>query len=217
MTPTLHPEEAVDLAHPFGVAAGEVVVHRDDVDAVAGERVEIDRQGGDEGLALAGLHLGDLALVQHHPADQLHVEMAQPERAARGLAHHGEGFGQELVERRIGGQALAELDRLGGERFVGEGGHCGLQRVDLGHPPAIGAERAFVAGAEDLAGKGAEHEDPSRLAGRRGGRLAVAAEIGLAPSRVNASAACGLERDRRRWMNRRRPITREDRELGRDG
>ena len=31
-----HAEELVDLTHPFGVAAGEVVVHRDDMDALAG-------------------------------------------------------------------------------------------------------------------------------------------------------------------------------------
>ena len=93
-------EELVDLAHPFGVALGEVVVDGDDVDAAAGERVEIDRQRGDQRLAFAGLHLGDLAFVQHHAADQLHVEMALAERALAGLAHGGEGRHQDVVERR---------------------------------------------------------------------------------------------------------------------
>ena len=46
------PEEAVDLAHPFGVALGEVVVDGDDVDALAGERVEIDRQASRPGSCL---------------------------------------------------------------------------------------------------------------------------------------------------------------------
>ena len=36
------PEQVVDRAHPLGVAAGEVVVDGDDVDALAGERVEAD-------------------------------------------------------------------------------------------------------------------------------------------------------------------------------
>ena len=99
-------QEAVDLAHPLGVALGQVVVDRDDVHALAGERVQIDRQGGDQRLAFAGLHLGDLAVVQHHAADQLHVEMAQAEHALGGLAHHGEGFGQQVVQRRAVGQAL---------------------------------------------------------------------------------------------------------------
>ena len=48
-------EEAVDLAHPLRVAAGEVVVDGDDVHALAGERVEVGRQGRDERLAFAGL------------------------------------------------------------------------------------------------------------------------------------------------------------------
>ena len=37
-------EELVDLAHPLGVAAGEVIVDGDDVNAFAGERIQIDRQ-----------------------------------------------------------------------------------------------------------------------------------------------------------------------------
>ena len=40
------------------------------------------------------------AFVQHHAADQLHVEMALAERALGGLAHGGEGRHQEVVERR---------------------------------------------------------------------------------------------------------------------
>ena len=93
-----HAEKAVDLAHPLGVAVGEVVVDGDDVDAVAGKRVEIDRQGRDQGLAFAGLHLGDHAAMQHDAAHQLHVEMALAERALGRLAHGGEGVGQEVVE-----------------------------------------------------------------------------------------------------------------------
>ena len=92
-------QEAVDPPHPFRVAAGEVVVHRDDVHALAGERVEVGRQRGDERLALAGAHLGDLALVQRQAADELHVEVAHAEHALRGLADDREGLGQDLFER----------------------------------------------------------------------------------------------------------------------
>ena len=102
-------EELVDLAHPLGVALGEVVVDGDDVDAVAGERVEIAGEGGDEGLAFAGLHFGDLALVQDHAADQLHVEVAHLDGAPAGFADDGEGLGQNLVE----GGALGGFDVVG--------------------------------------------------------------------------------------------------------
>src|SRR5256885_4408737 len=45
--------------------------------------------------------LRDLAVVQDHTADQLHVEMAHVEHALRGLANHGEGLREELEERRF--------------------------------------------------------------------------------------------------------------------
>ena len=46
--------------------------------------------------------------MQHDAADHLHVEMALAEHALGGLAHGGEGFGQEIVERFALGQAVAQ-------------------------------------------------------------------------------------------------------------
>jgi hypothetical protein len=63
------------VAHPLGVAAGQVVVDRDELGVARGEGVEVERQCGDEGLALAGGHFRDLALVDRDAADQLHVEV----------------------------------------------------------------------------------------------------------------------------------------------
>ena len=51
------PERVVDGPHPLGVALGEVVVDGDQVSAVAFERVEVEGESGDEGLAFAGAHL----------------------------------------------------------------------------------------------------------------------------------------------------------------
>ncbi len=126
-------EEAVDLAHPLGVAAGQVVVDRDHVDALAVEGVEVDRQGGDQGLALAGLHLGDLALVEDHAAHELDVEVAHAEDAPAGLAHDREGLRQEVVEGGAAGEPLAELGGLGAQLVVGELAHVRLERVDRRH------------------------------------------------------------------------------------
>ena len=65
--------EHVEGSHPFGVALGEVVVHRDHVHAPAGQGVEEYGEGGDEGLAFAGGHFGYLALVQDDAAEELDV------------------------------------------------------------------------------------------------------------------------------------------------
>ncbi|MFK4608031.1 hypothetical protein ABIF57_007483 [Bradyrhizobium diazoefficiens] len=152
-----HAEEAVDLAHPAGVAAGEIIVDGDDVDALAGERVEIDRKRRHQRLAFAGLHLGDVALVQHHAADQLDVEMALAERALGGLAHGREGRHQQVIERLALGELLLEVGRAGLELLVGELDELGLQRVDRVDAGLISLHPPVVGGAEKLAGERADH------------------------------------------------------------
>ena len=142
------PEEFVDLPHPLGVAFGEIVVDGDDMNAAAGQRVEIDRERGDQRLAFAGLHLGDPALVQHHAADELDVEMALAERALAGLAHGGESRHQDVVERRALGQLLLELLGPRPQRLVGELLQLFFQRVDGVDPRPIGADAPLIGGTE---------------------------------------------------------------------
>src|SRR5688500_6834689 len=112
-------EKTMDLAHPLGVAGGEVVVHSYDVNAAAsGQRIQIRRQSSDESFALAGAHLGNLSLVENDAADQLHVEMAHAGRANTCFAHDGECFRKELVEN------LSFTDFA--PFFVGDLGNCAL-------------------------------------------------------------------------------------------
>ncbi len=143
-------QEAVDLTHPLGVEAGQVVVHGDDVNTVSGERVQVGRQSRDEGLALAGLHLRDLALVEHDPPEQLHVEVALADGSLHGLANRGEGLRDQIVEGLPVLQALSELSRPRAERRVGESGGLGLQPVDPLYEGKQPLELAVVLGADDL-------------------------------------------------------------------
>ena len=92
------PQETVDVPHPLGVPAGQIVVHRDDVHAVAGEGVEVNGHGGHQGFAFTGFHFGDLALVQHDAADELDVEGAHPQHPDRGLPGRGKGLGQQVIQ-----------------------------------------------------------------------------------------------------------------------
>ena len=91
-------EKTIELAHPFRVAFGQIVVDRNHVHTAAAKGIEIDRQCGNQGFAFAGLHFGDSTLVQHHATDQLHIEVTHVEHAASGFAHHGESFGKNFVE-----------------------------------------------------------------------------------------------------------------------
>jgi hypothetical protein len=125
-------QEPVDLAHPLRVAVREVVVYRDDVDAFPGQGVQVRGQRGDEGLALAGFHLGDLAVVEHHAAEELNVEMAHAQRALRRFAHNPESFGQQLVQRSAVGVALSKLLGLAAQLRIAQLRKRGLEGIDLG-------------------------------------------------------------------------------------
>ena len=140
-----HAEEAVDAAHPLRVAAGEVVVDGDDVHALAGERVQVRRQRRDERLAFARLHLGDLAVVQHHAADQLDVEVPHVQHAAAGFADDGEGLGQQVVERLAVGEALRGTRRSSPRSCSSESAWIGgFEGVDCGDERAQALELALV-------------------------------------------------------------------------
>ena len=91
-------QESVDLSHPVRVAAGEIVVDGDDMHALAVQGVEINGERRHESLALAGFHLGDLALVQRHAADKLHIEVSLAKRTLGSLTHGCECRHQQLVE-----------------------------------------------------------------------------------------------------------------------
>ncbi len=151
-------EEFVEAAHPFGVAAGEVVVDGDDVDALAAEGVEVAGQGGDERLTFTGLHFGDLAFVKDHAADQLDVEMAHVEDAASGLADHGEGFYEEVVERGALSDSLFKFNGFSGQVDVGELAKLGLQGGDRGHGGQHRFDFALVFSSEDFGQNGINHE-----------------------------------------------------------
>jgi hypothetical protein len=146
------PQELVDGAHPFGVALGKIVVDGDDVHTLAGQRVEVDGQRGDQRLAFAGLHFGDLALMQDHAADQLHVEVALAKHALGGLAHGGEGRHQQVVERNAFGQLLAERDGPLAQLRVCEPHHFRLERVDGLNLGPVRLDLAIVGAPKDLGG-----------------------------------------------------------------
>ena len=153
----LEAEELVDLAHPGGVALGQVVVHRDDVDALAFQGVQIDRQCRDQGLALAGRHLRDLALVEHDAAHELHVVVALAEGALRGLSRNGEGLDEQVLQGLAVGDPLLERRGLGAKLVVAQGFQRALEVVDRTDLPGVGLDDALVDRAEQLLGKPLEH------------------------------------------------------------
>ena len=150
-------EPVVEAAHPVRVAGGKVIVDGHDVAALAGKGVEVHGERGGECLAFARAHFSDLAVVENHCADELHVEVAHAEHAHGGFTNHGKSFGEELVGRRALGDAVAEFLRLGLQLFVRERLHGGLELVDGIALAAILLDQAVVATTEDFCQKFVKH------------------------------------------------------------
>ncbi len=146
--PDRESEECVNLAHPFGVARGEIIVDGDDVNTASGQRIEIDRKGRDQRLALAGLHLGDLAFMHDHAADELDIEMPLAERAFAGFTHGCESRHQNVIKRLALGELFLELLRARPQRLVGKAFQLLFQSVDFSDAGPIRANTPVVGGTE---------------------------------------------------------------------
>jgi len=136
-------QELVHRPHPRPVAAGEVVVHRHDVDPPH-EGVEVGGHGRDEGLPFPRLHLRDPPLVEDDRPHHLNVERAEPDRAGGRLAHRGERLGEEIIGGLPRGEAGAELVSLRAEVSVGQGPGPVRPRVHLIHAREEFAQALFV-------------------------------------------------------------------------
>src|SRR5439155_11164803 len=106
-------------------------------------------------------HFRDLALVQHHAADQLDVEVAHVENPAASFAHYGEGFDQQVVERRALRNFFFELNGLGRQIDVGKFAELRLKLVNGRHGGQHRLDFTLVLGAKDFGQKGINHEKVS--------------------------------------------------------
>ncbi len=158
-------------AHPLGVILRQVVVHRDDMDAAAGQRVQVRGEHGGQGLALTGLHFSDVAQVQRCTAHELDVEVALAEYAGGSLADGSERLGEQLVKGLAVGVPLLELVGHRPQLCVGERPEVLLDRVDLADDGLEPAQRLALASAKEAVNDG-WHFSSRSLQIRLGGYLA---------------------------------------------
>ena len=124
-------QEAVHLAHPLRVTAGQIVIDGHDMYALALQRVQLSRKQSHLRLAFTCLHFSNTALMQDHTADQLYVEMLGMQYTVRRLTHHRISLGQDIIQRLALRQAAFEFIRLGCELGVGQSLHRLIIALDL--------------------------------------------------------------------------------------
>ena len=81
-----------------GLVLGQIVVDGDDVDPPARQSIQVSGQNGNQGLAFAGLHLGDTALMQHNAANELDGVGPQTDDPVRRLPDSRESLWEQLVQ-----------------------------------------------------------------------------------------------------------------------
>ena len=138
----------IDLAHPLGVTGGQVIVYRHHVDAPPGEGIEVAGQDGNQGLAFAGFHLGDSALMEDDAAHELHRIGAHPQHPAGCLGNGGKGLGKQGVQGLTLGQPLLELPGLVLQRLLGQSLILSPERKNLVHQGLNLLDFPLGAGAE---------------------------------------------------------------------
>ena len=105
----LQAEEVIQRLHHGRITLGQVVVDGNDVYAVAGQGIEVYGQGGYQRFSLTGTHFCDFAVVQHHAADQLDIEVAHTQNAFGCFAADGKRFRQNAVQIGSVSDALFEF------------------------------------------------------------------------------------------------------------
>ncbi len=113
-------QQVVNRPHPVRVAPGQVIVHRHQVTAGAGQRIQVEGKGGHQRFALAGLHLGDFALMQDNASHQLDIEVALADGPFGGFTHGGKGFRQNLVRLFAAPETSLEFIRFGPQFGIAE-------------------------------------------------------------------------------------------------
>ena len=145
-----HAQEFKQRAVIFGVTLRQIVVDGHHVNAFAGQRIEVGRQGRGQGFTFTGTHLGDAAIVKHHTAQQLDVEVAHAEYALTGFANDGESFRDQAFQRFAFFQARAEFSGFRFQLVIREFFHRRFHAVDDIDDFAHTTQRTVVTAAENL-------------------------------------------------------------------
>ena len=111
-------KELIYLTHPLGVTLCEVIVNRYDVNALAGNGIEVNRHRSNECLTFTRLHLGDTTLMEDDSADNLNSVRLHAENSPGSLSDSSKCFREKRIQRFAFLISLSELVSLAGQIVI---------------------------------------------------------------------------------------------------
>ena len=123
----------------------------------ATQGVQVSWQSRSKSLTFTGFHFRDAVGVQHHAADQLHVEVAHAKHPLGGFTHGRERFRQQLLQGLTLLDTLTIFSRFGLQLGIGESLELRLHGIDLFYNFAQSLERSVVPAADNLGKQCANH------------------------------------------------------------
>ena len=164
-------QKVVQLAHPARIAVGQVIVDRDNVDALARQGVEVNRQGGGQGFTFTRAHFRNFAIVQGHAAQHLHVKVAHLHDAFGAFAHDSKRLGQQGIQGFTLLNPGFEFLRFGAQGLVAQNFKLRLHGIDTQHALTVLFEQAVISTAENFGKNIDSHEyktvSPTRWAAEK--------------------------------------------------
>ena len=125
--------------------------------ALCGQGIEIYSQRSRQSLAFAGAHFCNLAVIEHHAADELNVKVPHAEHAAACFAHNGKCLGQQVLQIFALGESVTKFRGFCSKLIVAELLHGGFKLIDFYTALAVLLDETVIAAAENLGKKGVKH------------------------------------------------------------
>ena len=125
------PQKLVEFAHPIGVTGGEIIVYRNDVNALSRKCVEIGRKRSHQSFTFARCHFGNTSLVKRYTAEKLNVKVAHAQNSRRRFSDRGVCLGQNRLELFAVGYPLFKFFRFGLKLLVGKLSVAVRQKLDF--------------------------------------------------------------------------------------
>ena len=144
--------EGIDLSHPLRVTLRQIVIDSNNVNALAFQCIQINRQRSYQSLTFTGLHLRDSSLMKNDTTDQLNPERLHIQCSLRTLTDCRKGFRKKIIQRLAFTQALAEFHCFPTELLIRERLHIRPQALNLSDCGLNSAKLTFTVRPENLIG-----------------------------------------------------------------